>query len=146
MERRSRYLSLSKIWEQERMNPQDLKYSEEHEWVRLQADGTALVGITEFAAESLGDVVFVELPDSGAALAQFEKMGEIESVKAVSDLYSPVGGEVLERNDQLQDSPELVNDGPYDSGWMVKISLTDVAELDNLMSAAEYDAHLAAQE
>ena len=146
MERRSRYLSLSKIWEQERMNPQDLKYSEEHEWVRLQADGTALVGITEFAAESLGDVVFVELPDSGVALAQFEKMGEIESVKAVSDLYSPVGGEVLERNDQLQDSPELVNDGPYDSGWMVKISLTDVAELDNLMSAAEYDAHLAAQE
>ena len=128
------------------MNPQDLKYSKEHEWVRLQADGTALVGITEFAAESLGDVVFVELPDSGAALTQFEKMGEIESVKAVSDLYSPVGGEVLERNGQLQDSPELVNDGPYDSGWMVKVSLTDASELDNLMSAAEYDAYLAAQE
>ncbi len=128
------------------MNPQDLKYSEEHEWVRLQADGTALVGITEFAAESLGDVVFVELPDSGTALAQFEKMGEIESVKAVSDLYSPVGGEVLELNDQLQDSPELVNDGPYDSGWMVRVSLTDATELDNLMSAAEYDAFLAAQE
>lgn len=128
------------------MNPQDLKYSKEHEWVGLQADGTALVGISEFAAESLGDVVFVELPDSGAALAQFEKMGEIESVKAVSDLYSPVGGEILERNDQLQDSPELVNDGPYDSGWLVKISLTDASELDNLMSAAEYDAYLAAQE
>ena len=128
------------------MNPQDLKYSEEHEWVRLQADGTALVGITEFAAESLGDVVFVELPDSGTALAQFEKMGEIESVKAVSDLYSPVGGEVMERNDQLQDSPELVNDGPYDSGWMVRVSLTDATELDNLMGAAEYDAFLAAQE
>ena len=128
------------------MNPQNLKYSKEHEWVRLQADGTALVGITEFAAESLGDVVFVELPDSGAALTQFEKMGEIESVKAVSDLYSPVGGEVLERNEQLQDSPELVNDGPYDSGWMVKVSLTDASELDNLMSAAEYDAYLAAQE
>ncbi len=128
------------------MNPQDLKYSKEHEWVRLQADGTALIGITEFAAESLGDVVFVELPDSGGALTQFEKMGEIESVKAVSDLYSPVGGEVLERNEQLQDSPELVNDGPYDSGWMVKISVTNAAELDNLMSAAEYDAYLAAQE
>ena len=128
------------------MNPQDLKYSEEHEWVRLQPDGTALVGITEFAAESLGDVVFVELPENGTALTQFEKMGEIESVKAVSDLYSPVGGEVLERNAQLQDSPELVNEGPYDSGWMVKVSLTDTAELNNLMSSVEYDAFLAAQE
>ena len=94
-----------------------LKYSEEHEWVRLESDGTAVVGITDFAAESLGDVVFVELPEVGAELVQFEKMGEIESVKAVSDLYSPVSGTIAERNDSVIDSPELVNDSPFDLGW-----------------------------
>ena len=128
------------------MNPSDLKYSQEHEWVRIESDGTALVGITEFAAESLGDVVFVELPEDGSALVQFEKMGEIESVKAVSDLSSPVGGKILERNEQLLDHPEFVNDGPYESGWMLKVSLTDATELDSLMSADEYGAFLASQE
>ncbi len=128
------------------MNPSDLRYSKEHEWVRLESEGVAVVGITEFAAESLGDVVFVELPENESDLVQFEKMGEIESVKAVSDLSSPVDGRVLEQNEQLTDHPELVNDGPYESGWMLKVSLTDTSQLDNLMSAEEYEAFLASQE
>ena len=122
-----------------------LRYSEEHEWVRLEADGAAVVGITDFAAESLGDVVFVELPEVGSDLTQFDKMGEIESVKAVSDLYSPVSGIITARNEDLLDSPELVNDSPYDAGWMLRVNLSDSAELDNLMSHAEYQAMLEAQ-
>ena len=127
------------------MTPEDLKYSEEHEWVRIESDNSAVVGITDFAAESLGDVVFVELPEVGTELIQFEKMGEIESVKAVSDLYSPVSGTITERNDAVIDSPELVNDSPYDSGWMLRVSLSDSDQLDNLMSSAEYQAMLEAQ-
>ena len=127
------------------MTPEDLKYSEEHEWVRMESDSSAVVGITDFAAESLGDVVFVELPDVGSDLVQFEKMGEIESVKAVSDLYSPVSGTITERNDAVIDSPELVNDSPYDSGWMLRVNLADSAQLDNLMSSADYQAMLEAQ-
>jgi glycine cleavage system H protein len=127
------------------MNPPDLKYSEEHEWVRLDSDGVAVVGITEFAAESLGDVVFVELPDVGTQLVQFAKMGEIESVKAVSDLYSPVSGTVSERNETLIDTPELVNENAYDDGWMLKVTLSDASEVDKLMSAEQYDSFLAAQ-
>ena len=122
-----------------------LKYSEEHEWVRVESNGDAVVGITDFAAESLGDVVFVELPEVGAALTQFDKMGEIESVKAVSDLYSPVSGTITARNEDLLDSPELVNDSPYDNGWMLRVTLADAAELDNLMSHTEYQAMLEAQ-
>ncbi len=122
-----------------------LKYSEEHEWVRLESDGIAVVGITDFAAESLGDVVFVELPKVGAELVQFEKMGEIESVKAVSDLYSPVSGTIAERNDSVIDSPELVNDSPFDSGWMLRVNLSDSAQLDNLMSHSEYQTMLEGQ-
>ena len=128
------------------MTPEDLKYSEEHEWVRLEADGSAVVGITDFAAESLGDVVFVELPEVGSSLEQFEKMGEIESVKAVSDLYSPVSGTITERNDSVIDAPELVNDSPYDSGWMLRVNLSDSAELDNLMNHVEYQAMLEGQD
>lgn len=127
------------------MIPAELKYSDEHEWVSVGADGVALVGITEFAAESLGDVVFVELPEVGASVAQFGKMGEIESVKAVSDLYSPVSGTVAERNESLIDSPELVNESPYQDGWMVRVKLADAAEIDNLMSADGYSAMLEAQ-
>ena len=127
------------------MTPEDLKYSEEHEWVRVESDGSAVVGITDFAAESLGDVVFVELPEVGSSLTQFEKMGEIESVKAVSDLYSPVSGTITERNDSVIDAPELVNDSPYDSGWMLRVDLSDSGQLDNLMSGAEYQAMLEAQ-
>ena len=119
------------------MNPEDLKYSEEHEWLRMEG-GTAVIGITHFAQDSLGDVVFVELPEVGSDVGQFEKMGEIESVKAVSDLYSPVGGKVVEVNESLNDSPELVNDSPYEKGWMIKVEVSDGSEIDRLMSASEY--------
>ena len=125
------------------MNPENLKYSREHEWLRVGDDGVALVGITHFAQDELGDVVFVELPDVGDEVVQFEKMGEIESVKAVSDLYSPVSGTVVERNDALTDAPELVNDSPYDDGWMLRVEVSDSSEADNLLSAAEYEAFLA---
>ena len=128
------------------MNPPDLKYSKEHEWLRVESDNVVVIGITEFAAESLGDVVFVELPDVGADLSQFDKMGEIESVKAVSDLFTPVGGKVLERNEQIIDSPQLVNENSFDSGWMLRIQLSDPSELDKLMSAEEYEAFLASEE
>ena len=127
------------------MTPEDLKYSVEHEWVRIESDNSAVVGITDFAAESLGDVVFVELPEVGSNLTQFEKMGEIESVKAVSDLYSPVSGTITERNDSVIDAPELVNDSPFDDGWMLRVNLADSAQLDNLMNHAEYQAMLEAQ-
>ncbi len=126
--------------------PSDLKYSDEHEWVRLEPEGAVVVGITAFAAESLGDVVFVELPEVGAQVTQFGKMGEIESVKAVSDLYSPVSGSVTERNDGVIDSPELVNDSPYDAGWMLRVRLSDASELDKLMDAAQYDALLQSEQ
>ena len=126
------------------MNPEDLKYSEEHEWLRME-DGTAVIGITHFAQDSLGDVVFVELPDVGSDVEQFEKMGEIESVKAVSDLYCPVGGRVVEVNDSLNDSPELVNDSPYEEGWMIKVEVSDSSEIDRLMSASEYGALVEAE-
>ena len=127
------------------MNPTDLRYSKEHEWVRLLGDGTAEIGITEFAAESLGDVVYVELPDVGATLAQFEKMGEIESVKAVSDLYTPVSGTVVEVNEEASDSPEVVNDGPYGAGWLIKVSVAEESDLDKLMSADQYQAFIDSQ-
>lgn len=124
------------------MNPPELKYSKEHEWVRTESDSVVVLGITEFAQDNLGDVVFVEIPDVGADLTQFEKMGEIESVKAVSDLYSPVSGKVVERNEALIDSPELVNEGPYEQGWMLKVELSDASQLDDLLTAEDYDAFL----
>ena len=127
------------------MNPTDRRYSSEHEWVRLLGDGTVEVGITEFAAESLGDVVYVELPAVGATLTQFEKMGEIESVKAVSDLYTPVSGTVVEVNEEASDSPEVVNDGPYGAGWLIKVSIEEESQLDKLMSADQYQAFIDSQ-
>ncbi len=127
------------------MTPENLKYSEEHEWVSVESDGLVVVGITDFAAESLGDVVFVELPEVGEQLEQFEKMGEIESVKAVSDLYSPVSGTVTERNESVIDSPELVNDSPFEDGWMLRVSLSDTAQLDKLLDNVQYDALIQAQ-
>ena len=128
------------------MNPPDLKYSEEHEWVRVESGSVVVIGITEFAAESLGDVVFVELPEAGSQVTQFEKMGEIESVKAVNDLYSPISGQISERNEQVIDNPQLVNDSPYETGWMLKVELSDSSQLDKLLDAARYEALLAAQE
>ena len=124
------------------MNPPDLKYSKEHEWVRSESDSVVVMGITAFAQDSLGDVVFVEIPDEGAELIQGEKMGEIESVKAVSDLYSPVSGKVIKRNESLIDNPELVNEGPFEQGWMLKVEIKDASELDNLLSADDYNSFL----
>ena len=124
------------------MNPPDLKYSKEHEWVRSESDSVVVMGITEFAQDNLGDVVFVEIPDEDAELTQGEKMGEIESVKAVSDLYSPVSGKVIKRNESLIDNPELVNEGPFEQGWMLKVEIKDASELDNLLSADDYNSFL----
>ena len=117
--------------------PDDLRYSKEHEWVRV--DGSrATIGITSFAAEELGDIVFVELPEVGTATKQFATFGVVESVKAVSDLYAPVSGEVVEVNDALRDAPELLNSDPFGEGWIAKVELADTSELDALMDAAAY--------
>ena len=128
------------------MNPLDLKYSEEHEWIRVKSGGVGVVGVTEFATESLGDVVFLDLPELDTELAQFEKLGEIESVKAVSDLYSPISGRVVTRNEEAIANPQLVNDAPFGAGWLIEVAFGNVAELDNLMTAEQYDAFLAAQD
>jgi len=117
--------------------PDDLRYSKEHEWVRV--DGSrATIGITSFAADELGDVVFVELPEIGATLNQFGTFGVVESVKAVSDLYAPISGEVVEVNEALRDAPELLNTDAYGEGWIAKVELTDTDQLDGLMDAAAY--------
>jgi len=121
------------------MHPTELGYFKEHEWVRSESDGIAVVGITEFAQEQLGDVVFVELPEVGAQLDQFAKIGEIESVKAVNDLFTPVSGSVVEINARLKDAPELVNQEPYGEGWMFRIKLRDPSEVDGLLDAVAYE-------
>ena len=120
------------------MVPGDLRYTKEHEWVRVDGD-EATVGITQYAADQLGDIVFVELPDAGRALEQFATFGVVESVKAVSDLFAPVGGEVTAANDALTGQPELVNSDPYGGGWMVRVRLSDPAQLDGLLDAAAYE-------
>ena len=124
-------------------NPSDLRYIEEHDWVRVDDAGLATFGITDHAQDSLGDVVFVDLPDPGAEVTQSEPFGEIESVKAVSELIAPASGKVVERNEAVVDAPELVNESPYGDGWLVKVELADASELDGLMSAEEYDSFLA---
>jgi glycine cleavage system H protein len=120
------------------MVPSDLRYTKDHEWIRVEGD-TATIGITEYAAEQLGDVVFVELPDEGRSLQQHATFGVVESVKAVSDLFSPVAGEVVEANPDLAGTPENVNSDPYGSGWMVKLRITDPAQVDGLLDAAAYE-------
>ena len=124
------------------MNPTDRRYSKEHEWVLIEGEGQALVGITQYAQDQLGDVVYVDLPDAGATVEQFQKLGEIESVKAVSDLFSPLSGEIVEANTELENKPELVNEDPYSGGWMVRMTGIDQAQLDNLLSAEEYESYL----
>ena len=124
-------------------NPADLRYIEQHDWVRVEADGSATFGITDHAQDSLGDVVFVDLPDPGAEVRQSEPFGEVESVKAVSELIAPISGTVIERNDAVVDAPELLNESPYEEGWLVKVEVADESELDGLMSAEEYDSFLA---
>lgn len=122
--------------------PDDLRYSKEHEWVRVE-DDTATIGITSFAADELGDIVFIELPEVGSTLSQFGTFGVVESVKAVSDLYAPVGGEVVEVNEALRDSPELLNSDAFGQGWIARVKLADPAELESLMDADAYEAETA---
>ena len=124
------------------MSPDDRKYSKEHEWVKMEDATQALAGITVYAQDQLGDIVYVDLPKTGATIRFMEKMGEVESVKAVSDLFSPITGEVTGINDGLLDHPELVNEDPLGEGWMVRVTVADTAELDQLMSAEEYEAFI----
>jgi glycine cleavage system H protein len=124
--------------------PDDLKYTREHEWVLVE-DDVATVGITDYAQEQLGDVVFVELPAVGDKVTKDEAMGVVESVKAVSDVYAPLSGKVLEVNDDLPDSTEMINEDPYGDGWMIKIEIADRSDLDDLMTAEEYEQYVAEQ-
>jgi glycine cleavage system H protein len=124
------------------MVPSDLRYTKEHEWIRVEGD-EAVIGITQHAADQLGDIVFVELPDAGRALQQAATFGVVESVKAVSDLYAPVSGEVCGTNDALSGTPEVVNTDPYGAGWMLRVRLADAGELDALLDADAYDALIA---
>jgi glycine cleavage system H protein len=121
------------------MVPQDLRYSKEHEWVRIEG-GVAVVGITDFAAEQLGDIVFVELPEVGRTVAQGDAVGVIESVKAVSDLFCPVSGDVAEVNGDLTGRPELLNSDPFGAGWLIRVAVSDKTDLDRLLDAKAYEA------
>lgn len=118
--------------------PEDLHYSKDHEWVRVEGD-TAIVGITDYAQDSLGDVVYVELPKVGDQFAANESFGSVESVKAVSEVFSPVSGEISAINDSLSDEPEKVNEDPYGNGWMIRVKMSNPGEVDSLLSAAEYE-------
>lgn len=124
------------------MVPGDLRYTKEHEWIRVEGD-EAVVGITQYAADQLGDIVFVDLPDAGRALEQAATFGVVESVKAVSDLFAPVSGEVTAANDGLGSAPEIVNTDPYGKGWMVRIRLADATQVDALLDAATYEQLIA---
>jgi glycine cleavage system H protein len=121
------------------MVPKELRYTKEHEWVRVEG-GLAVVGITDYAAHELGDVVFVELPEIGRTVTQANAIGVIESVKAVSDLFAPVSGEVVETNGELSGEPELLNSDPFGKGWMLRIKMADASQFDGLLDAAAYDA------
>lgn len=127
------------------MNPEGLYYSEEHEWVKVDGD-IATIGITDHAQEALGDIVYIEMPEVGDTMGKNDVSGSIESVKAVSDLYCPVSGEIAEINEALEDAPETVNEEPYKGGWIFKVKMTDSSELDDLMDASAYGAFLSEQE
>ena len=124
------------------MYPADLRYDREHEWVRVEGD-IAVIGISHFAQDQLGEVVYVDLPSAGDELAAGETFGEIESVKSVSELYSPVSGEVVEVNDDLDAAPETINTDPYGAGWMIKVKMADASQLDAMMAADEYESFIA---
>ena len=124
---------------------QNLHYSKDHEWVRVEGD-MAVIGITDHAQEQLGDVVYVELPKAGESFAAHESFGSVESVKAVSEVFTPVSGEVAEVNDSLNDEPEKVNKDPYNDGWMLKMRMTSPGEVDSLLTAAEYEDFTKAEE
>lgn len=121
---------------------QDFYFSKEHEWVQDNGDGTVTIGISNYAQDALGDIVFVELPEVGEEVEQDDEFGVVESVKAVSDLYSPVTGEVIEINEALEDAPELVNESPYEEGWMIKVRLQDPEELEDLLSLDDYESYV----
>jgi len=125
------------------MNPKEYKYTQEHEWICAEPGGKGKVGVTDYAQSQLGDIVFLDLPTPGAKVAQFGKMGEIETVKAVADLFSPVSGQVLEINQAAIDEPKLVNKDPYGAGWLVRLELSQPSELDALMNSDEYDKFVA---
>ncbi|MEU5850709.1 glycine cleavage system protein GcvH [Saccharopolyspora shandongensis] len=118
--------------------PDEIKYTEEHEWIQRTAEDKVRIGITDYAQQQLGDVVFVQLPDLGQQVTAGDSMGEVESTKSVSEIYAPITGEVVARNEQLEDEPELVNSAPMDDGWMVELKLADPAQLDGLLDAAAY--------
>ena len=118
--------------------PSELKYASSHEWARLEEDGTITIGISDHAQDALGDVVFVELPDVGSALAAGDEAGVVESVKAASDIYAPVGGDVIAINEKLEDEPETVNADPYNDGWFFKLQPSDTSELEAMLSAEDY--------
>lgn len=121
-------------------SPRELKYASSHEWARLEDDGTVTVGISDHAQDALGDVVFVELPEVGNSYSAGEEVAVVESVKAASDIYAPLAGEVIAVNEALQDSPEIINESPYDDGWFFKLQPSEVGELENLLDAEAYDA------
>jgi len=122
---------------------QEMYYSDEHEWVLMETDNTALIGITKFASDNLGDIVFIELPEAGNDVTQFQQFGEIESVKAVSELYSPISGNITEINKSAVQNPEILSDSPYGEGWLIKVKLKDNSELENLMNLQSYESFLA---
>ena len=120
------------------MYPENLKYSEEHEWL-LEDNGIATIGITDFAVDSLGDIVFIELPDKGSQIKQFTTFGEVESVKAASEIYTPISGEIIEVNEKLETDPELLNNSPYEEGWLIKVKISDLSEIEKLMNSKDYE-------
>ncbi len=122
------------------MNPKEYRYSKEHEWVKMESDNVALIGITDYAQDQLGDIVFVYIPDDISDVEQFKSFGEIESPKAVSELFAPLSGKVIQVNEELKDKPELVNEDPYNRGWVIRVQSADESELDNLMSSEDYEA------
>jgi glycine cleavage system H protein len=126
------------------MYPENFRYTKEHEWVRVEGD-SGTIGITQHAQEELGDIVYVDLPKTGARLEQGKSLGSVESVKAVSDVYSPVSGEVLEANGALAEAPEKLNEDPHGAAWLVKVKLSNPAEVQGLMSAAEYQTYIGAE-
>lgn len=126
--------------------PKGLRYSREHEWVMVEGGDTGVIGISDFAQNELGDVVYVEAPELGEKISKDDPFGAVESVKAVSDLYAPVSGTVVEVNDALPETPELINEDPYGEGWIIKVSLSDVDELDDLMNAEEYEEYCEGQQ
>lgn len=123
------------------MIPQDLKYTKEHEWVRVEGD-KAVFGITDHAQSALGDITFIELPSKDGEIKQSESIATIESVKAASDVYAPLSGKILEVNESLQDNPEIMNSSPYEDGWICRVNIKDTGEQDTLMSASEYEKYL----